>query len=64
MTIQTFSTIINVAFIALWLSFGALAFEVLNGNSHANIPVAFCFAVFFGLMLAVIKKIAQSCNQK
>jgi hypothetical protein len=62
MSIKTFSLIINISFVALFTSFGAICFEVVNGTSQANVPLAWGFTVFFGLMLAVIKKIAQSCN--
>ncbi len=62
MSIKTFSIILNIALVALITSFGAICFEVLNGTSQANVTLALGFTVFFGGMLAVIKKIAQSCN--
>ena len=64
MTIKTFCAIINTAFIALLVSFVAINYEVYIGQSQANLGMAYGFTVFFGMMLAVIKKIAQSCNQK
>jgi hypothetical protein len=64
MTIKTFCCIINVAFIALLLALGVINYEVVTGQSHANIGMAYGLTVFFGLMLVIIKKIAVSCEKK
>ena len=63
MTIKTFCTIINVALIALLLAFVAINYEVMQGQSQANLGLAYGFTVFCGLMLATIKKIAVSCEK-
>ena len=63
MTIKTFCTIINVAFIALVLAFGVINYEVMAGQSQANLGMAYGFTIFFGLMLVIIKKIALSCEK-
>ena len=62
MTIKTFTLLINIAQVALVAAFGAICFEVLNGTSQANVSVAFCLTVFFGLMLGFLAKLVKSCN--